>query len=84
MIVRVLSVLLVLSVTVEMCRTAAAISQEGRHVQALQASCQDAANEIAALNQALHVTASPQGLWQAAWRQLGMVSPGDIVFFDGG
>lgn len=83
-IARLLAALLAVYAAAGMCRMAAALSAEGKRAAELSQVCQDNAGEIAALKQALGRSASPEAVRQQAWRQLGMVSPGDVVFFDGG
>lgn len=82
--VRPLAVLLAVYAAAGMCRTAAALSEEKKRAEALSQTCRDTAAEIAALQTALETSASPEAVRQQAWHQLGMVSPDDIVFFDGG
>lgn len=83
-IARLLAALLAVYAAAGMCRTAAALSAEGRRAAELSQACQDNAGEIAALKRDLDLSDSPEAVRQQAWRQLGMVSPDDVVFFDGG
>lgn len=81
-IVGVLAAFLAVYAAAGMCRTAASISREGKRAEALRQACQETADEIAALKREL--TAPDETVWELAWRQFGMVLPGDVVFFDGG
>ena len=81
-IVGILAALLAVYAAAGMCRTAASISKEGKRAETLTQACQSTADEIAALKR--EMDACPETVRRLAWRQLGMVSPGDVVFFDGG
>lgn len=83
-VVRILAALLALYAVAGMCASAAALAKTTRQLQELQKSLQETACEIDAARQALAECDQPEYIRRQAFRELSMVSPGDVVFFDGG
>ena len=83
-VVRLLSALLALYAVAGMGASAAALAKTTRQLQELQESLQETASEIDAARQALAECGQPEYIRRQAFRTLSMVSPEDIVFFDGG
>lgn len=82
--VRILAALLALYAVAGMCASTAALAKTAKELQELQKSLQETACEIDAARGALAQCDQPEYIRRQAFRRLSMVSPGDIVFFDGG
>ena len=77
---RLLAALLAVYAAVGMCRTATALMEENRRAEVLRRNCQELTAKISACKD----SAESAPLRVQAWRQFGMVSPEDTVFFDAG
>lgn len=77
---RLLALLLAVYAAAGMCRAAAALAEEDRRAGALAQALSETETEIARLRTPM----SDEALRRFAWKTWGLVSPEDVVFFDGG
>lgn len=82
--VRILLGLLAVYAAAGMCISAAALIKTTRQLRELDQSLQETACEIQEVRQALEADESSETVRQQAFRNLSMVFPEDVVFFDGG
>ena len=79
---RIFAAALGLYLALGMSRVSADLLEAVRQAESLKASCRQTQEEIAALRSTLELT--DQEVCALAYARWGLVSPGDVVFFDGG
>lgn len=77
---RLLALLLAVYAAAGMCRTGAALAEAGRRSEALALALSETEAEI----QRLQTPMSDEALRRLAWKTWALVSPEDVVFYDGG
>lgn len=82
LILRILAAALGAYLAVSLGRLSVDLTEQARRLSELRDSCQETTDAISALEDELSLT--DEALRTLAWRQWGLVSPKDVVFFDGG
>lgn len=77
---RLLALLLAVYAAAGMCRTGAALAEADRHSEALSLALSETEAEL----RRLRTPMSDEALRRLAWKRWALVSPEDVVFYDGG